>query len=362
MVIFGPQIFSAQNRGGISRSFIELFRIGASRYDWDLVVRSLDNIHLADLIRNDSLAGARVCELPLRLPFLKTPIRIADQHTWALHLKNAALSTVHHTYYRPDPIKGRYNVQTLHDLCDEHFKERRFNVQQRLRSRTKLRALDRADLIVCVSNATKQALEEFRPDLARRSCVIHHGVRQLESWSNHRPIEQPYFLFVGKRGGYKNFTTIARAFQASALPSDFRLVCFGGEPRSKEDTTLLNDLSITNRVLFAGGDDSQLMTYYRHAAAFLYPSLYEGFGLPLLEAMICDCPIIASNATSLPEVGGDVPFYIEPLKVDAWIAALERVASGQVDKALIKAKAEVQLAQFSWEKTAALHNEMYLQF
>jgi glycosyltransferase involved in cell wall biosynthesis len=362
MILLGPEIFGAQNKGGISKGFAQLFSQAIeNKCDWHLWTATENNIHLRELLRMEDARRNIYGQLQAADYALRYSEKNSrSQETFAAFCRRVSPKIVHHTYYTafsniPCGIK---KIQTLHDLCDEEFKGA-FDIRQKIRSKVKLRSLERADAIICVSAATKSALEDMRPDLAAKATVIHHGIRKSEHNSLPSPIDQPYLLFVGKRGGYKNFRTVAKAFGRSETLKSHALVCFGGEAPSDNDMRLLQENSLVGRVRFEGGDDDRLTAYYQNAVALVYPSRYEGFGLPLLEAMASNCPVLSSNMTSLPEVGGTAAVYADPYDIDAWQFVMESIADNMsLRLQLILAGAE-RIEHFSWQTAVDLHSRLY---
>jgi glycosyltransferase involved in cell wall biosynthesis len=160
------------------------------------------------------------------------------------------------------------------------------------------------------------------------------------------PPATPFVLFVGDRGGYKNFDTLVRAMGTSRVLRDMPLVCFGGGPiRDK-------------RVIHVSGGDDVLASLYTQAAALVYPSLYEGFGMPLLEAMACGCPVVCSNTASLPEIAGDAAELCDPSDPAHIAAAIENVLSPARATELRRLGA-ARVKEFTWEKCARETREVY---
>ncbi len=125
--------------------------------------------------------------------------------------------------------------------------------------------------------------------------------------------DAPYLLYVGSRSGHKNFKGLLDAYSASPwLRKNFFLLCFGGGPFSAAEQAALAASASLERVRYLGGSDAVLAACYAHAALFVCPSFYEGFGIPLLEAMSLDCPVACSNSSSLPEVAGDAARLFDP--------------------------------------------------
>ncbi len=161
---------------------------------------------------------------------------------------------------------------------------------------------------------------------------------------------KPFILYVGGRIHYKNFDLLAQAFSIWPLREHFQLVVVGSALNTREEKKL-RDLKIYESVcVVTGVDDALLCQLYNLAVAFVYPSLYEGFGIPLLEAMSCGCLIVASRIPTTEEIALDIPFYFDPTSVDELTQALTQASRGKdmqrIEAGLKRAK------MFSWDKTA----------
>ena len=164
-------------------------------------------------------------------------------------------------------------------------------------------------------------------------------------------------LYVGARTGYKNFESMLTQIAKFLKEHNFVLICFG-LPFSKYEKRLIRLLGLSDHVRVESGSDQQLMEYYRQSVAFLYPSIEEGFGMPVLEAMSQACPVVASDKASIPEVGGDAAVYFDPLKPDSLESKLLELLDPEVRKIWItKGLERCQL--FDWKKTATETAEVY---
>jgi glycosyltransferase involved in cell wall biosynthesis len=171
---------------------------------------------------------------------------------------------------------------------------------------------------------------------------------------------RPFFLFVGLRGGYKNFDRLVSAYAAcSKLRNEYDLVAFGGGGFSSKERDVILSHGLGEQVHQQGGDDSVLSALYRQAALFVYPSLYEGFGIPPLEAMSLDCPVVCSNTSSIPEVVGDAAVQFDPNDVESIGSALRSVAFDPQCRAELRLRGQSRIAEFSWRKCAMETLDVY---
>jgi glycosyltransferase involved in cell wall biosynthesis len=226
----------------------------------------------------------------------------------------------------------------------------------------------KAAKIITISESTKRDLMNlFQIDEEKISVIylansLQHSNTILE---NNRIDNLPnkYLLYVGNRTVYKNFYFFLRAM-TSILEEDkdLHIVCTGPEFDFSEKH-FFKSLNLQERLVHHFVDDTKLIHLYKHALAFVFPSLFEGFGLPVLEAFSCNCPTIISNTTSLPEVGGDASMYFEPKNEQSIRDAIINVIYSNSKRFELITKGQEQLKKFSWKKTAeetaALYREVY---
>ncbi|MCM3871752.1 MAG: glycosyltransferase family 4 protein [Pyrinomonadaceae bacterium] len=226
----------------------------------------------------------------------------------------------------------------------------------------KRRAIEAADTVLCISENT------------RRDLLARHRIAESKVWvtplasdldpntvESHEPgPSRPYFLSVGARAGYKNFDGLLLALaSAKALVPDVALRAVG-LPFTRDETKRIAELGLTGRVEGYGlVSDRQLVGLYRHSVAFVYPSLYEGFGIPLLEAMQCGTPVVASNRASIPEVVGDAGVLFDPSRADELSDILVGLVQNPASREPLIERGYKRARQFSWEKTVERTVEVY---
>ena len=353
---FGPEIFTRQLVGGISRYFCEIFVALAER-NASFVVHA--NPEENPLLRATAVVlGDRLRSFENRSPIrLLHALSLDVSFARRMRRESRANVIVHHTYYPFVPFETRRPVvTTIHDLCDERLGR---GPAARRRSMIKRRAAERADLIIAVSEATKRDIADYWGLPEQRIMVAHHGVRQFCTPVTGSFIDDPFLLFVGRRSGYKNFGNAVKAYQRAGLHKELALLCFGGDPFSATETALLEQLGLGKRVIYTSGGDAELHRAYSDALALVYPSLFEGFGLPLLEAMICGCPVVCGNHSSLPEVGGDAVFYADTGDIEALASALKRLAFDNALRSELAARGRRRAATFTWAASADAHLQAY---
>jgi glycosyltransferase involved in cell wall biosynthesis len=223
--------------------------------------------------------------------------------------------------------------------------------------RQKRRCVREADAVICISETTRSDLLAVYGIPAETTCVIPLGCgeefRVLEDATvcNGNPTGRPYLLYVGERYHYKGFETLMRAYAARAARDMPNLLVVG--PRwSRRESEELRKFKISERMVLLGRvDDHALCALYNRALALVYPSLYEGFGLPVLEAMACGCPIVASRIPSTAEVAGDYPIYCEPGSEEGLLAGVDAALTAGREARRIALGLE-RVKRFSWKTTA----------
>lgn len=271
---------------------------------------------------------------------------------------------VHNTFYLPHGLDGRRKgkrIVTIHDMIPELMPRTR----RRLDFLTlKERYVRSADQVICVSEATKQDLLKVYGLIDAPIHVIHHGVN-----SQFRPaiprvdfLPERYILFVGHRHQYKDADVLFRAFAEVARSHlDITLLCVGGNGLSRSETQLLEELGVRERVSQRFLSDELMASAYANAEVFVFPSHFEGFGLPVLEAMASGAPTILARATSLPEIGADAALYFEPGAVDELAAQITSVLNDATLKKVLISMGLDRAELFTWEtaaeRTAAVYRE-----
>jgi glycosyltransferase involved in cell wall biosynthesis len=229
----------------------------------------------------------------------------------------------------------------------------------------KRRCTMEADAVICVSEATKQQVQRFyNLDSAPIYVVPHacsNAFKQTENFDDIpvMPIDEPFLLYIGRRSHYKNFDLLIQAYRVWSKKNDAALVLVGGRQWSDDEQKRLAELGIQGRVHILENVTDQILCYlYNKAVGFVYPSLYEGFGIPLLEAMACGCPIVASHIPSTIEVAGQCPVYFKPTDADDLLNALDITLSEGRNSKRVQAGLE-RVKTYSWDKTAAETLKVY---
>jgi glycosyltransferase involved in cell wall biosynthesis len=220
--------------------------------------------------------------------------------------------------------------------------------------------------LICISEQTKNELLEIYPQLKGRTQidVIHHGCEFTRSTAQDRIAANAlgqYILFVGGRQNYKRFDDLLYAFEAGILKHEgFKIVCTGAH-FSDDELAQITKLNLVKEIIPLGKvSHSYLSALYESAYCLVYPSLHEGFGMPLIEAMQHSCPVIACNISCMPEIAADAALLVSPQSPEAIGAALLKLSdvsirANQIDLGTKRAK------HFSWDQSAQSHMAVYKQ-
>ncbi|WP_332671332.1 glycosyltransferase family 4 protein [Aromatoleum sp.] len=361
-IAFDHQIFGWQEYGGVSRYAYELATglAGACGQDVAIICPLYVNRYLAESDVGRLVNGIRVPVFPKSGRIYRAVNTILG---WS-GMRKFRPDIVHETYYstRSAAPRGAKVVLTVYDMIHERFPEN-FSIADPTR-REKAAAVSRADHVICISEQTRKDLVEMLRVPPEKTSVVHLGFTltpaAAQAPRDETP-DRPYLLYVGNRSGHKNFDGLLRAYAGSRfLQAEFDLVCFGGGEFNAREREAIEKLgAAASRVRQVAGDDSVLASYYRQARAFVYPSRYEGFGIPPLEAMSFGCPVACSNASSIPEVVGDAAEMFDPTDAESIRAAVERVVADDARRAELVTRGTARLDEFSWKRCAEQTLDIY---
>jgi glycosyltransferase involved in cell wall biosynthesis len=350
-IAFDSQIFTMQQYGGISRYICSLAAQLASIEGAEIQI--IAPFYINTYLENLPKALVSGTKIP-RIPRTGTAF-----HRLSLSLARRAITRlapqiVHETYFCAQPVapKDARTVMTVYDMIHERFPG--FFSQNEQTPQRKRIATQRADHVICISESTRKDLLELVDLPEDKVSVVYLGFDRLIPTTLEPDNKKPYLLYVGHRGGNKNFEGFLHAYASSPwLCNNFDVVCFGGSAFSISEKKLFDDLKIpAHHLMQLNGSDSQLANFYSGAALFVYPSLYEGFGIPPLEAMSLGCPVACSNNSSIPEVVGDAAEYFDPENNESIRKAMEQVLNSPARQKELIDKGRVRCSQFSWQRCA----------
>ncbi|MHC5230960.1 glycosyltransferase family 4 protein [Brucella sp. LJL56] len=268
------------------------------------------------------------------------------------------------------PVSGIPQVVTIHDLVWQHASST-MRFQGWLAERAFMKpAIKRAERVVAVSGATKQSISELYPWSKNKIDVVYPGCTpflpdRISVDLKRFDLDRPYALFVGTLEPRKNLLRLLEAFASLSLDIKSRLllVIAGGQGWGLNDlTTEISRLNIASSVRLTGFvSDEELGKLYLDARFLAMPSLYEGFGFPIIEANQLGVPVLTSNTSSMPEVGGDAALLIDPTSVSSIMDGLTKLATDDFLRAQLAKSAQTNAARFDWCQSARELTDVFLR-
>ena len=380
-IAYDHQAFCRQKTGGISRYFCRLAEHLAGKEQTVGVFAPLYRNQYLKTLPAPLVHGYGVRDYPPK----SSELMVAANGLLARTLiRGWKPDLVHETYF--SAVRARFGTQptvlTVFDMIGELPEYGATGSGGDIRKSAKYAAVSRADHIICISDHTRQDLIRLFGVAEHKVSVIHLGCdalapevyapsqaqsqtqskthsrsqshAQSHAQGSHIVADRPYLLYVGLRDGYKNFVAMLRAVAASRrLRTSFDIVAFGGGAFSATEQALITRLGFSpGQVRQLAGDDANLARVYKQATAFVYPSTYEGFGLPPIEAMTLKCPVISSHSSCMPEIIGEAAEYFDPEQTDSIASAIENVVFSESRTCELIAKGEQRAQLFTWDRCA----------
>lgn len=361
-IAFDYHVHSLLEYGGIARYVSELARELAQNPNHEVGV--IAPLYSSKYLRDHT---GRLRIIGVGVPrFRKTgrALRLVNRALAPRFLRMFGPGIVHETGYasfRSAP-RGVRVVLTVYDMIHERCADL-FSPRDRTPEWKRL-AIDRADHVICISESTRRDVLEMVDIGQERTSVVHLGFNAASvptGDTETRAGSRPFILYVGARSKYKNFEGALEGYaQSLRLRREVDFLCFGGGPPQGRERDLRERLRLgEDRIRFVSGGDAELSGLYREARALVYPSLYEGFGVPLLEAMAHDCPVAASATSSIPEVAGDAAVLFDPSDTHAMSSAMERVVFDEETRRSLTQRGRERVKAFSWGRCAAETLKIY---
>ena len=354
-IYFDNIIFSLQKSGGISVYFYEILK----RFQKDkrkfYVLDSIDIDNKNIFYKKLNISTEKIKEKSI---FFNKILRYFD-----VKIKEKEKFIFHSTYYRICNSKRAINITTVHDFTyEKYFK----GVKKKIHSIQKKRAILKSDLIICISENTKKDLFNFIPEAKNKKIdVIYNGISEefykkekLENDFDKEYSKKRYILYVGARRGYKNFKLTLEIM--SKLKNEFTLIFVGGEELSSQEKKEIENFLDKKYEHLKGVSIEKLNSLYNYAFCLLYPSEYEGFGIPVLEAMRAGCPVLAYENSSIPEISGP-SLLVKENNVTNYLENINKLLEKDERDRIIKEGIKYS-QNFSWNKTYKKLIQNYISF
>jgi glycosyltransferase involved in cell wall biosynthesis len=357
-ILYDNEIFLIQKYGGATRYFYELIkRMPALKTEVLLYMGKFINEYgLEEYSKRFTVfSGKKIKHIPrtkLISIKLQKPLfeRFAVKHDFDI---------LHQTYYADINVKKNFKrIITIHDFTHEKLSSN-FSSLDKTAELKKI-AVQKSDGIICVSESTKKDLLERYDTNGKKIKVVYHGNSLKYDVKEEAVIKDKYILYVGDRRSYKNFGIMIKLFEINErLKNEYKLICCGGGKFTKEELEQMIKSDVINNFEQIEARDRKIANLYYYASAFVYPSKYEGFGIPMIEAMYNGCPIVASNVSSLPEVGGSAALYFNPDSAEDLNEKINIILNDKVAVNKLKKSGIEREKIFSWDRCANETRKFY---
>lgn len=341
--------------GGVSRCFCEYINELSIDNEINIVCPHTRNVYMREIL------GRKESAL-MRFPYCKeltrkiaVPLNLASAY---LSVRNNDFDIFHPTmdwvnYYR-NVIKKPY-VLTIHDLIPEIYFANEAEKHVRLAKWLPIRksCLQGAARVMCVSEHTKTDLLRYYDFLdPEKIDIVYHGIHPFNGEYKEN-LWGRYILYVGQRGSYKNFLFAIESLKPLIeTQKDLKVICTGS-PFSIEENGFIEQIGLKGKICCVGFvDDNYLASLYHYAEVFIYPSKYEGFGIPILEAFNNGCPACISDASCFPEVGGTAVSYFDPEDKESILQSVSRVINDSNYAEKLRLEGFKRAKLFTWKAAA----------
>ncbi len=363
-------IYGMQAHGGIGRCFTEIInRVAEVNEDIEFLLAPPWKT------KGELPSGGRIRVLhepsfPAVLP--KSISKRIKRGLKEKYYNQLAPHVFHSTYYTPNPFPNTKTVVTVHDFIDERsFCTMSGNGADFVA--LKRQRIEEADAVIAVSETVRQDVMNYTDAAPEKVWVARHGINDF--FRNFKPTDadvssfrsaikckKPFWLFVGRRLRYKNFNTVLRAWVEfdRVFGMSTQLIAVGPDiplEESQIDFLVRNSRESDLRIL-VDVSDKELATAYHEATALIFPSLFEGFGIPIIEAMASECPVIASDIPVFHEVAGNCASFFDPHSSDDLVEAMQDVWNSSIGKNLIEAGKKRQSC-FTWNAASKIIAQVY---
>jgi glycosyltransferase involved in cell wall biosynthesis len=360
LILFDHLCFN-EKYGGVSKYFSNMINNLPPEINVKISVKFTDNEYI------DILNQKKIWRLFAGIDF-RGKARLIDilNKTYSIaELKNNNFDIYHQTHYDPYGYKyipkNKKRVVTIHDM--NYFKIPQLYKNNYLKKMCEWQQMScqYADEIITVSQNTKKDIIDILKIPENKITTIYLGNNKVNINNNYskKLFEKPYILFVGARSVYKNFTNYLKVFKIiSEKYNDLLFIC-SGRAFSRNERKLITDMNLNNKIIQISADEKMMVNLYLYAELFVYPSFYEGFGLPLLEAMNCRCPILCSNTSCFPEIAQNAALYFDPYSIENMVESTKELLFNKELRNVLIRNGIQRKEAFSWKKCAIDHANLY---
>lgn len=356
-VLIDYQILCIQKYGGISKYTYNMIReiINCEKIEFEIPVLISINEYFRDMI------GGKTIKKDLKKG--NKILRIINKLYTIFYVIFHKIDIYHPTYYDPYllklcDLKKIRIVVTIHDMIHELFANELPDAKKTIRWKKKF--IYQSDIIIAVSENTKRDILNFYPDInPNKVKVIYEGGLCNKNITKMTKLPSKYILYVGGRGYYKNFNIFIMAITKIVQEENSFLVCIGGGKFKKEEKDLFRKYEVEGKVIWMDCTEDELNDVYKNASVFVYPSLYEGFGIPILEAFENGCPVVCSNTSCFPEVAGDAAVYFDPNNEKDMYEKISMMMNNEKLRMDYADKGRIRNELFSWSKMGQAIKAVY---
>ena len=359
-VLYDTQIFDLLAFGGIPRYYTEIIRGVKNNNNFSVYFggKFIKNKEIESLF-HFSLLNSLANKINIqRFGRVKNLLKAYNEINTIRELKSKKYDIFHPAFYNPAYLQhlGKTKlVITIYDMIPELYPHKAGYAQM---AKNKAALIRRADQIITISNNTKKDLLNFFPEIDEKKVTpIYLGCDSVIAPNiSDSKNDKEFFLYVGSRETYKNFEFLIEGL--AGVLNENLLLYTSGSPYTERENQLMEKAGIKAFVYRKFVDDNELAKLYQNAKALIFPSEYEGFGLPIIEAFKNECPVILTNCSCFPEIAGNAGIYFENKNIRSFRDALLKLEDNSFVEAIIK-EGKGRLSLFSWENTVSETEKIY---
>lgn len=348
-VLFDAQAFGIQDYGGVSTYLSRILHYMNSD-EAAMPFFFSDNVNIGD---NKHLSVAK----KIKFSGKKWLYRCINKYFAIRAIKKNDFDIFHPTYFDPYFLKylKKPFVVTIYDMTHEKYSG--FHKYDKTIENKKIVA-EKADKIIAISENTKKDIVELLGISEEKVEVVYLAFDSKKDSVQIRNFDEPYILFVGQRKGYKNFEVLVSELKGLLLETNTTLLCAGGGDFSELELDLFRKYGVTDKIKYVN-INKNINSLYSNAICFIYSSLYEGFGIPILEGFSNECPVILSNRSCFPEIGVDACLYFDPDNSGDLEHKVRMIMENKELRDKMISRGNKRFKDFSWHKTAINTCEVY---